>query len=109
VIMGVYSLNEQVFHHRVQRSVAELAGSLSIEEQQSELNAGFAFNAWHRFEIGGFDQRDPGSSWSGADRWRVTNRPSVDGFVEMDRRAVRDLFGFERMELRLYQRISPRS
>jgi hypothetical protein len=104
MIMGLYAVNEQVYYHRVQKAVVELSGRLSSEEQHRELNAGFAFNAWHRFEIRGFDQQDPGSSWPGRNTWQITPVAHSAGFEPVEDRVVNDLLGFDRIRLFLLHR-----
>jgi hypothetical protein len=101
----LFSVNEQVYFHGTRKAARELAERCTAQERKNDLNGGFEWNGYQRFDMAEYRMEAPGSSWPGSDRLRITPADEVPGFIRVDSIEVRDMVGLKAVRMGLFRRV----
>ncbi|MBL7940239.1 MAG: hypothetical protein JNL43_12830 [Flavobacteriales bacterium] len=103
----LFSVNEQVYFQGTRKGARALADGCGDLERKLDLNGGFEWNGYQRFEMAGYRADTPELSWPGTDRLRITPADHMPGFTCLDSVEVHDLVGLKNMRMRLFERVGP--
>ncbi|HRH68275.1 MAG TPA: hypothetical protein PLB89_02090 [Flavobacteriales bacterium] len=103
----LFSVNEQVYFQGTRKGARALADGCGALERKLDLNGGFEWNGYQRFEMAGYRADTPELSWPGTDRLRITPADHMPGFTCLDSVEVHDLVGLKNIRMRLFERVGP--